>query len=52
MKESEITILKKEIEWMKHKLRECTAGAKTIKAKKASGHSVSKKKAAEADQTC
>ncbi len=52
MKESEITILKKEIEWMKHKLRECTAGVKTIKAKKASGHSASKKKTAEAYQTC
>jgi hypothetical protein len=51
MKESEIAILKKEVEWMKRELRERSAEVKAIKANKKSGHSAPKKKTAEAYPT-
>ncbi|TKS60944.1 MAG: hypothetical protein EWM72_00931 [Nitrospira sp.] len=51
MKESEIAILKKEVEWMKQELRERTAEVKAIKANKGAGHSAPKKKTAEAYPT-
>jgi predicted RNase H-like nuclease (RuvC/YqgF family) len=51
MKESEIAILKREVEWMKRELRERTAEVKAIKAGKASARPAPKKKAAEAFST-
>ena len=48
MKESEIAVLKKELDWTKQELRERTAEVKAIKTNKVSGHSAPKKKIAEA----
>ena len=51
MKESEIAILKKEIEWLKQELRERAAEVKAIKANKVPLRSAPKKKTAEAYPT-
>lgn len=51
MKEAEIALLKKEVEWMKKELRERSAEVKAIKANKTSGRSTPKKKTAEASPT-
>jgi len=51
IKESEIAILKKEVEWMKQELRERTAEVRAIKGSKKSGPSAPKKKTAEAYPT-
>jgi hypothetical protein len=51
LKESEIAILKKEVEWMKQELRERTAEVKALKASKASTRPAPKKKTAQARPT-
>ena len=51
MKESEIATLKKEVEWMRHELRQRTAELKALKAKKVPVRSAPKKKTAEAIPT-
>jgi len=48
MKESEIGLLKKEIDWLKQELRERTAEVKALKADKVSRSTAPKKKTAEA----
>ncbi|MBI3357346.1 MAG: hypothetical protein HY038_11360 [Nitrospirae bacterium] len=48
MKESEIAVLKRELDWTKQELRERTAEVKAIRANKVSGHSAPKKRTAEA----
>jgi hypothetical protein len=48
MKDSEITMLRKEVEWMKQELRERTAELKAAKASAISGRPATKKKPAEA----
>jgi hypothetical protein len=48
LKDSEIAVLKKEASWMKQELRQRSEELKAMKASKASGRSVPKKKPAEA----
>jgi hypothetical protein len=51
MKDSELAMLKREVEWMKRELRERTAELKAAKASAASGRLAPKKKPAEAYRT-
>ncbi len=51
MKDSELAMLKREVEWMKRELRERTAELKAAKASTASGRLTPKKKPAEAYRT-
>jgi hypothetical protein len=51
MKDSELAILKREVEWMKRELRERTAELKAAKASTASARPAPKKKPAEAYRT-
>lgn len=51
MKESEIRMLRKEVEWMKQELRQRTDEVKAMKASKASSRPAPKKKTAEAYPT-
>jgi hypothetical protein len=51
MKDSELAMLKREVEWMKQELRERTAELKAAKASIASGRLAPKKKPAEAYRT-
>lgn len=48
LKESEITMLRKEVEWMKQELRERAHAIKALKGSKVSGQQAPKKKTAEA----
>jgi hypothetical protein len=48
LKESEVKMLRKEVEWMKRELRERTDELKAMRASKASTHQTPKKKTAEA----
>jgi hypothetical protein len=51
MKESEIRLLKKEIDWLKQELRERTAEVKAMKTEKVSRASATKRKQAEAKRS-